>query len=176
MITDTARLTLIKDIADNEFNNQHGVVLLNCSHYPIITNDTINYSMDNVYPDVKSFMQNRLKINNESLDRLTTELGFTNGQVAMNFIYTAIKNQQESAIYTLLAKAYGAVYLKDIYKIALLTSAKSLDDIAALAKLVKKRDPRALDQANGLLLYLGYRVNINRPITYSAALHLLRKK
>lgn len=175
MINETNRLSLIKDIADNEFNDESDVVLLNCSNYPIITNKRQQDLKKAIYPDFKSFLKTRLVANHGSLDKLAQELGFDNGQSAIDFMYTVVKNPNSASFYALLAQAYNAVYLKDIHKIAILTSSKSLDDINTLAQLIKKRDTNALDRANGLLFYLVYRININRPLEYDKVVSLLKE-
>lgn len=170
----TNRLSLIKDIADNEFNGESDVVLLNCSKYPIIAKRQNNLDQ-NVFPDFRAFLKTRLMANDGSLDKLIKELGFDDAQSAIDFMYTVIKDPNSASFYALLARAYDAVYLKDIRKIAILTSSKSLDDIDALAQLIKKRDANALDRANGLLFYLVYRININRPLAYDKVVSLLKE-
>lgn len=170
----TNRLSLIKDIADNEFNGESDVVLLNCSKYPIIAKRQNNLDQ-NVFPDFRAFLKTRLMANDGSLDKLIKELGFNDAQSAIDFMYTVIKDPNSASFYALLARAYDAVYLKDIRKIAILTSSKSLDDIDALAQLIKKRDVNALDRANGLLFYLVYRININRPLAYDKVVSLLKE-
>lgn len=170
-----SRLNLIKDIADNEFNDESDVVLLNCPSHPIIAHGLLHHLDDNVYPDFKSFLQNRLVANHGSLDKLIKELGFTDTKSAMDFMYSNIKKSDITSFNKLLAKAYGAVYLKDIQKIAILTSPTSLNDICEMAKVVGELDKSILKQAHGLLFYLYYHANIRRPMSYENAYKKLIK-
>ena len=208
-VNTTHRLDLIKDIADEHFDNDKDVVLLSCPNYPIITSNAQQYSQEHdVYATVKEFLHHRLSVNNNSLDKMIAEmnlndmqkLGFNNAKelvdnfsdvvelgtklnitdepepfnpnkCAFDITYDILTRQYFIDVYELLARQYGAVYLKSLVKISILTSASSLDDLAKLAKMAgKQNDP------SGLLFCLCYTAKINRPMSYQLATKLAKNK
>lgn len=209
----THRLDLIKDIADEHFDNNKDVVLLSCPNYPIITANAQQYSQEHdVYATVKEFLHQRLSANNNSLDKMVAEMdlddmqksGFYNvkesiddysnnhsdrvdvwnelnftdepepfnpDKCAFDIAYDILTRQYFIDVYKLLARQYGAVYLKSLVKISILASTSSLDDLAKLAKMAGKQD-----DPSSLLFYLYYTVKINRPMSYQLATELAKDK